>query len=57
VPGFIVAQLAGCACAILAVRTLYPDVTPAEAAEIMLPHSDGRSGSDAALGTAKAPGG
>jgi glycerol uptake facilitator-like aquaporin len=57
VPGFIAAQLAGCACAILAVRTLYPDVTPAEAAEIMLPHSDGRSGSDAALGTAKAPGG
>ena len=38
VPGFIVAQLVGGACAILAVRVLYPDVTPAEAAEVVLPH-------------------
>jgi len=40
VPGFILAQLIGGACAILLVRTLYPDVTPAEAAEILLPHRE-----------------
>jgi arsenate reductase len=38
VPGFVVAQLLGGACAVLAVRALYPDVTPAEAAEVVLPH-------------------
>jgi glycerol uptake facilitator-like aquaporin len=38
VPGFVVAQLTGGACAILAVRVLYPDVTPAQAAEVLLPH-------------------
>jgi glycerol uptake facilitator-like aquaporin len=38
VPGFILAQLVGCGCAILAVRALYPDVTPAEAADVVLPH-------------------
>ena len=36
--GFVAAQLVGCACAILLVRVLYPDVTPAEAGEILLPH-------------------
>jgi glycerol uptake facilitator-like aquaporin len=38
VPGFVVAQLVGGACAILAIRALYPDVTPAEAAEVVMPH-------------------
>jgi glycerol uptake facilitator-like aquaporin len=38
VPAYIVAQLVGGACAILVLRVLYPDVTPAEAAEVMLPH-------------------
>ena len=38
VPGFVLAQLAGGACAILAIRALYPDVTPAEAAEVVMPH-------------------
>ncbi|HSZ13427.1 MAG TPA: MIP/aquaporin family protein [Solirubrobacteraceae bacterium] len=37
-PGYILAQLVGCACAILVVRTLYPDVTPAEAADVVMPH-------------------
>ena len=41
VPGYIVAQLVGGACAILVVRVLYTDVTPAEAAEILMPHNDG----------------
>ena len=40
VPGFVTAQLVGCACAILALRVLYPDVTPAEAAEVVLPHKE-----------------
>jgi arsenate reductase len=35
VPGFVVAQLAGGAVAIVAIRALYPDVTPAEAADVV----------------------
>ena len=38
VPGFIVAQLVGGLCAIAIIRTLYPDVTPAAAADVVLPH-------------------
>ena len=38
VPGFVVAQLVGGAVAIGVIRTLYPDVTPAEAAEVVVPH-------------------
>jgi arsenate reductase len=38
VPGYVAAQLIGGVCAILAVRMLYPDVTPAEAAEVVMPH-------------------
>jgi glycerol uptake facilitator-like aquaporin len=40
VPGFVVAQLVGCVCAILVLRVLYPDVTPAEAAEVVLRHHE-----------------
>lgn len=46
VPGFIVAQLLGCACAIVAVRVLYPDLTPQEAAEALMPHHQERAGAD-----------
>jgi arsenate reductase len=38
VPSFVLAQLLGGACAILAIRVLYPDVTPGEAAELVVPH-------------------
>jgi glycerol uptake facilitator-like aquaporin len=38
VPGFIVAQLLGGAIAIAVIRTLYPDVGPAAAAEVVVPH-------------------
>jgi glycerol uptake facilitator-like aquaporin len=38
VPGFVLAQLVGSACAILVIGLLYPDVSPEEAAEILLPH-------------------
>jgi arsenate reductase len=37
VPGFVVAQLLGGAAGVLVVRVLYPDVTPAEAAEVVVP--------------------
>ncbi len=40
VPGYVVAQLVGGACALLLIRALYPGVTPAEAAEVLLPHSE-----------------
>ena len=44
----IAAQLVGGACAILAVRALYPDLTPDEAAEAVMPHHES---SPAAIGT------
>lgn len=46
VPGFVVAQLLGGALAILAVRVLYPDVTPAEAAELVMPHHEKPTSAD-----------
>jgi glycerol uptake facilitator-like aquaporin len=39
VPGYVAAQLLGGACALLLLRVLYPGITPAEAAEVLLPHS------------------
>jgi glycerol uptake facilitator-like aquaporin len=38
VPAFVVAQLLGGALAIGVIRVLYPDITPEEAAEVMVPH-------------------
>jgi arsenate reductase len=38
VPAYIAAQLVGGVCAVAAIRALYPDVTPAEAADVVLPH-------------------
>ena len=38
VPGFVLAQIGGCAVAVLLIRALYPDVTPADAAEVIVPH-------------------
>ena len=40
VPGFIGAQIAGGALAAVVIRVLYPDVSPADAAEIVVPHQD-----------------
>jgi glycerol uptake facilitator-like aquaporin len=40
VPTFVLAQLLGGVCAILAIRVLYPDVTPGEAAELVVPHHE-----------------
>lgn len=46
VPGFVIAQLVGGGVAILLVRALYPDVTAAEAADVVVPHGKdaGRDG-------------
>jgi glycerol uptake facilitator-like aquaporin len=38
VPGFVIAQIVGGGVAIGLIRYLYPDFTPEEAAEVMLPH-------------------
>jgi arsenate reductase len=38
VPSFVLAQLVGGGAAILTIRALYPDVTPSDAAEIVVPH-------------------
>jgi arsenate reductase len=47
-PVFILAQLIGGVVAIGAIRTLYPHMTPSEAAEIMVPHQgDGSTSSGA----------
>ena len=40
VPAFVVAQLVGGAIAIGVLRVLYPDITPDEAAEVMVPHEE-----------------
>jgi arsenate reductase len=47
VPAYIAAQAAGAAFAVFVLRTLYPDVTPEEAATVLLPHQrDGRDRSE-----------
>jgi glycerol uptake facilitator-like aquaporin len=52
VPSFILAQAIGGAAAILVLRTLYPGVTPADAARILMPHeSDGPSENIIAAGS------
>jgi glycerol uptake facilitator-like aquaporin len=40
-PGYVIAQLLGGVFAIGVLRVLYPDVTPEEAAEVVLPHGSG----------------
>jgi glycerol uptake facilitator-like aquaporin len=39
-PGFVLAQLLGGCLAVLAIRALYPDVTPVDAAKVIVPHPD-----------------
>ena len=39
-PGYIVAQLAGAALAVAIIRALYPHVTPAQAADVVVPRVD-----------------
>jgi arsenate reductase len=49
VPGFVIAQLIGGCAAILALRALYPEVTPADAARVVLPHEEERQVSYASV--------
>ncbi len=44
VAGFVVAQLVGAVAAIVVLRALYPDVTPGEAAQVVVPHDLARGG-------------
>jgi glycerol uptake facilitator-like aquaporin len=53
VPAFVIAQLIGGACALLAIRALYPDVTPADAAEVVLPHQQSRADSSSLRASAR----
>jgi glycerol uptake facilitator-like aquaporin len=43
VPAFVVVQLLGGVVGIAVIRVLYPDLTPGEAAEVMLPHEESRA--------------
>jgi glycerol uptake facilitator-like aquaporin len=47
-PAFIAAQIVGGALAIGVIRMLYPGITPAEAAEIVVPHDQDQAGPAAA---------
>lgn len=40
VPAFVIAQAFGGLLALLAIRALYPDVTSADAATVVVPHAD-----------------
>jgi hypothetical protein len=40
VPGFVVAQLLGGVVALGVLRVLYPDITPEEAEDVMLPRAE-----------------
>jgi glycerol uptake facilitator-like aquaporin len=46
VPAYVIAQLIGAGLAVTVTRALYPDVTPAQAAEVILPHNDAVHGHD-----------
>ena len=54
VPGYVIAELVGGIAAIVVLRTLYPDVTPQEAADVVMPHPDGHQRAPQAGGPAAA---
>jgi hypothetical protein len=45
VPSFIAAEIVGGALAIGVIKMLYPGITPAQAADIVVPHQQGQAGS------------
>jgi glycerol uptake facilitator-like aquaporin len=53
VPGFIAAQIIGGVLAVMIIRLLYPGVTPAEAADIVVPHLRGRKDPETDAGSAR----
>jgi hypothetical protein len=52
-PSFIGAQVVGGVLAIVVVRMLYPDITPEEAAEVVVPHAAGAARESAAASAAR----
>ena len=63
VPAFIAAEIVGGVLAVVVIRALYPRLTPAEAAEIIVPHHQdqaqqpaGRAAHDGASPAAQPPG-
>jgi arsenate reductase len=46
VPGYVAAQVIGGVLAVGIIRLLYPNVTPAEAADVVVPHLDGLAAHD-----------
>jgi arsenate reductase len=46
VPSFVAAQVVGGALAVIVIKVLYPDITPAEAADIMFPYPGGPESPD-----------
>ncbi len=54
-PAFIGAQIIGGAVAVVVIKALYPRLTPADAAEIIVPHQDGAASARAASDGAASP--
>jgi arsenate reductase len=46
VPSFVAGQVVGGAVAVFVIKVLYPDITPAEAADIIFPHPTGPESTD-----------
>jgi arsenate reductase len=55
VPDFVIAQMLGGAIAALAIRALYPAVTAAEAATVVVAHDDDGQGRDQSVSAALLP--
>jgi glycerol uptake facilitator-like aquaporin len=55
VPGYIIAEAVGGLIAILILRTLYPDVTPADAATVLMPHDADRHQHDDQVAAVSGP--
>lgn len=55
VPSFIAAEVVGGIVAFALIKTLYPGVTPAEASDIIVPHSRPEEVTETELGTARVP--
>ena len=51
-PSYIGAQIAGGVLAVVVVKTLYPDITPAEAADVVVPHATGAARDGAVVSAA-----
>jgi glycerol uptake facilitator-like aquaporin len=55
VPAFVAAEIIGGGLAVVVIKALYPSLTPADAAEIVVPHQDGAAAARAASDGAASP--